>query len=1177
MSKEITLAYIKDIAARINNPSIYGGASLMVGAGFSKNAEGIGNRNTPPDWSELAQAMYDELYIKPCDEDRIKEWTEQRIIKTSGKNTLHLAEEYIAFFGRNKMDALIEKNVADEMFVPGELHKRLLRLNWKDIFTTNYDTLLERTREEILPDKEYLTILSQDNLPGTGGSKSRIIKLHGSIPGVRPYIISEEDFRLYPQKSAAFVNTVQQALIETTLCMVGFSGDDPNFLSWHGWLLDNLGENCPQVYLIGLFGNMKESEKDIFRRRRIALVDLENLLEGNEKNKYAEAYCKFISLIEAEAQEERFEDRAPYQKSPDFRKWSKEKEDEYISKILAFSDEILNQIRDVVLLPNSIRDKYRNYFVEHFDNVIYRCKHVNKNFVHVLSNLIKIQRLCLIPLYDNQANKLKEVCDCVREEKMQVSKEWIFQIYLYLLEMYRIDADKEAYKRICSACEALIGELPETDQGFYRIELAKNAMGYFDAEEVKKQLDCIGQVGIKSKIAKAGLYIQIGENEIAENLLKECLNDLGNLKLDSDMNASYKSYLSLCFTTLNKWWNRDDDYSDAEYRGNRWQTRKIILDIEENLREEILKSNVKEDTRENIFEVNHSRGETVIIGDNKLQRISFEFVLMLDMLCLPLFMDQSLLLPSAIQNIIESSPNPFWKLSFMLCANSKEVIERVLSRRSIAMYDREVLEEIYNNVWSCMIKTIYKNSVYRHAFFSQVNCLNILSRIVVYMDDKRIVKLIQYLAKMRFEKDDHTIIEIRGIISRISTRFNNIVGNETQRDIFIEADSRLWLASYFTQIDMIICDVDKYYEHALELASKESFDDRDNGIAELLCLWRNCQNKKYEKCIEEVIWENKKGKFPRTRMFYEMIWEELPHPDVNFSELYKAYIYDGIVNHASDRDLFRYVNLLYLASPMSDGEYSLIDIDDEFVKDILTSVEKVVNSKEENNSGIDFGNEQTDRRQMRNINELITILYVISIDELNSVEIGTKIKHIMELMKKKGFRCFAIEVVNSALEHDYERAVDMIKPAFWSNEETILSEISLSLQSLLFIAKRKMDDLAVIKETVIEVMEKLQYADIKYVKTMWNFLRQPILRTFSEDASIQSRLAQVFADCLKSYSFKGLKGDKYYFEAMYNCNKTLKSYCEEIKNNGIEPDVSINNVIAYIKSLNVPELSTVWS
>lgn len=72
MSRETTMAYINDIATRVNDPAIYGGASLMVGAGFSKNAEGIGNRKTPPDWSELATAMYDELYPKPSDWSCVK-------------------------------------------------------------------------------------------------------------------------------------------------------------------------------------------------------------------------------------------------------------------------------------------------------------------------------------------------------------------------------------------------------------------------------------------------------------------------------------------------------------------------------------------------------------------------------------------------------------------------------------------------------------------------------------------------------------------------------------------------------------------------------------------------------------------------------------------------------------------------------------------------------------------------------------------------------------------------------------------------------------------------------------------------------------------------------------------------------------------------------------------------
>ena len=64
------------------------------------------------------------------------------------------------------------------------------------------------------------------------------------------------------------------------------------------WLHDNLGENCPQIYLINLFGNMNDSEKEVLRKRKIALVDLETLLEGKEHNKYEEAYKRFFSKIE---------------------------------------------------------------------------------------------------------------------------------------------------------------------------------------------------------------------------------------------------------------------------------------------------------------------------------------------------------------------------------------------------------------------------------------------------------------------------------------------------------------------------------------------------------------------------------------------------------------------------------------------------------------------------------------------------------------------------------------------------------------------------------------------------------------------------------------------------------------------------------------------------------------
>ena len=81
--------------------------------------------------------------------------------------------------------------------------------------------------------------------------RPRIVKLHGSFSAHFPLICTEEDYRTYPMRFAPFVNTAQQAMMETVLLLIGFSGDDPNFLHWSGWVRDNLGETAPKIYLAG--------------------------------------------------------------------------------------------------------------------------------------------------------------------------------------------------------------------------------------------------------------------------------------------------------------------------------------------------------------------------------------------------------------------------------------------------------------------------------------------------------------------------------------------------------------------------------------------------------------------------------------------------------------------------------------------------------------------------------------------------------------------------------------------------------------------------------------------------------------------------------------------------------------------------------------------------------------
>ena len=57
------------------------------------------------------------------------------------------------------------------------------------------------------------------------------------------YVITGEDYERYPVKHEAFVNLMHIALLKGCFCMIGFSGDDPNFAVWMNWVKDVLDKN----------------------------------------------------------------------------------------------------------------------------------------------------------------------------------------------------------------------------------------------------------------------------------------------------------------------------------------------------------------------------------------------------------------------------------------------------------------------------------------------------------------------------------------------------------------------------------------------------------------------------------------------------------------------------------------------------------------------------------------------------------------------------------------------------------------------------------------------------------------------------------------------------------------------------------------------------------------------
>ena len=244
------------------------GAAIFVGAGFSRNAERPA-RDTPlpPLWSDLVDEMVARLY--------------PHAPISAPRDPLRLAEEFRVYFGQAVLDEFIRTRICDDEWKPGELHRQLLELPWADVLTTNWDTLLERAAKQVSV-HDYEPVRNMADLAHARGR--RIVKLHGSIGTTEHFIFAEEDYRTYPTVFAAFVNFARQVFVENELCLIGFSGDDPNFLQWSGWVRDHLGGNTRRIYLVGDL-DLVPAKRKLLESRNIAPIDLAPLFEKTDTDR----------------------------------------------------------------------------------------------------------------------------------------------------------------------------------------------------------------------------------------------------------------------------------------------------------------------------------------------------------------------------------------------------------------------------------------------------------------------------------------------------------------------------------------------------------------------------------------------------------------------------------------------------------------------------------------------------------------------------------------------------------------------------------------------------------------------------------------------------------------------------------------------------------------------------
>lgn len=334
-----------------------GETSALIGAGFSKNLY-----EDFPNWDELLFKMILDIFENDIERlysdykhnnsrkknkkarDEFERDCAKQLSATHGY--LNIVSKYIEKHGyRECVDLYIEEHIPyldldkkELIFKAGKnqpiainadntlTHEKFLRLTYfNNIFTTNYDNLLEEVAKKISTNWSVVTSSYKLKL---SAKEKYIVKIHGhlsndsTIPNENDfcfdgdhsirYIISKEDYQNYPLRHEAFMQMMKISLLRESFILFGFSGQDPNFIAWVKWVRDVLIKDPgrekdyskPEYYKIFLFAydsnEPSEKEKQFYINHRILYIpmlnsDIVNIFNTNTSEKPINAVMDFLN------------------------------------------------------------------------------------------------------------------------------------------------------------------------------------------------------------------------------------------------------------------------------------------------------------------------------------------------------------------------------------------------------------------------------------------------------------------------------------------------------------------------------------------------------------------------------------------------------------------------------------------------------------------------------------------------------------------------------------------------------------------------------------------------------------------------------------------------------------------------------------------------------------------
>lgn len=767
-----------------------GRASVMVGAGFSKNAqmeEGVDVK----DWNGLAQIFFKIAYgYEPSDKDlKLRE-------------PIELASRVTSLHGHDFMDSLLEKILPDEKITPGKLHKELVKLPWADIYTTNYDSLLERADAS----KAYNYIRGERDILQKNGA--RIIKLHGSFPDVKPYVIDQNDYRNYSETHPLLTAVIHNTLITNKLYLIGFSGDDPNFLNWISWLRNNSnGVDVPPVYLFDALGE-QVTEADLQYKKSCGIEIIQRPAGFYGISEYFEFIFRYLKEEQVDSNEE-------WNISISYEQLRKVRNFKFSEK--GFSNNINeSELTKLIEAYRDIRETYPGWAflrLSQFENCFEHLFDYEISEVEQLINRIPEESLLdlvyefewrlrkafypisLLPWFVTKCEKIineREESDFYDNAKLQ-------SIAIALLSHYRITFDVEAFEILSKKLESL----SSSDSGElitrFRYEIALQAVSRMDYD---KALIILNQWDLKDDnyvgiLWKSAILIEINREEEAYNLLIQGIKHLINTE-----NPNVKqSYLGAFISVINVFSPYKESYVINENIESSFEVHSYFRFLKVRLYDCLHKKQNREESRShgfNLQDVNIIRYVNGISISSQV-RYASRIHMVWEQFGYPYRLGAMTINSQLIQlscDVLLQSNVPQMALNYLTRAAQTDSTRNVIKKESIVCLDRDVVNNWVDMVLdkADSVDDWSQSSALTYRLSSII--LIILSRMSVILDNERIKRLIPYLFKVytyqnRIYQNEYLITAFnclpkseQGFVVQLAAKCPIIIEN-ANRDIWI--------------------------------------------------------------------------------------------------------------------------------------------------------------------------------------------------------------------------------------------------------------------------------------------------------------------------------------------------------------------------------------------------------